>query len=542
MQTVSTAYTNAINALRRSAIAKVELYSGDTLVNTFDGNTISNIEVERAGEESKFFGFPVSHQATIKLVDGKRELEITQAHSFKIYAGVKLSGGTEELKPFPRMYVKEVTRDENNNELTIKVVDILDRTTQHTVSELSIAAPYTVKDYAEAASRFLSGAAPIFADETISGLALAYPEGANFEGTETLRDALTAAAEVTQTIYYVGGDDVIHFRRLDRIGAPDKVITKDIYISLKSSENRTLQAIASITELGDNLEVSTGLEGETQYVRNNPFWELRGDLDTVLNTALAEIAGISINQVECEWRGDPALEIGDKISYVTKDNQIQTTFLLSDTLTYNGGLSQKTVWNYTNGEQVSANPTGLGEVIKHTYAKVDKANKNIEIVAGEASDNKQEIAALKINTENISASVTKVQEANTDAIASLNGEINNLTKKVEATISAEDVQLQIKSELANGVDKVTTSTGFTFDENGLTVSKTGSEMTTNIDEDGMSVYRDNEEVLTADNSGVTAYNLKAKTYLIVGENSRFEDFESTDGEQRTGCFWIGGNN
>ena len=158
MHTVTTAYTNAINALRRSAIAKVELYSGNTLVNTFDGNTISNIEISRAGEESKFFGFPVSHQATIKLVDGKRELEITQAHSFKIYEGVKLSDGTEELKPFPRMYVKEVTRDENNNELTIKVVDILDTATQHTVSELSIAAPYTVKDYAEAAAFFLDGA------------------------------------------------------------------------------------------------------------------------------------------------------------------------------------------------------------------------------------------------------------------------------------------------------------------------------------------------------------------------------------------------
>ena len=65
-------------------------------------------------------------------------------------------------------------------------------------------------------------------------------------------------------------------------------------------------------------------------------------------------------------------------------------------------------------------------------------------------------------------------------------------------------------------------------------------MTTNINEDGMSVYRNNTEVLTADNAGVIAYNLKAKTYLIVGEHSRFEDYTSTTGEARTGCFWIGG--
>jgi hypothetical protein len=54
----------------------------------------------------------------------------------------------------------------------------------------------------------------------------------------------------------------------------------------------------------------------------------------------------------------------------------------------------------------------------------------------------------------------------------------------------------------------------------------------------MTVYRDNEEMLKANNEGVIAYNLHAKTYLIVGESSRFEDYEK-DGEIRTGCFWIG---
>ncbi|MBQ0099683.1 MAG: hypothetical protein KBS91_03965 [Firmicutes bacterium] len=89
--------------------------------------------------------------------------------------------------------------------------------------------------------------------------------------------------------------------------------------------------------------------------------------------------------------------------------------------------------------------------------------------------------------------------------------------------------------MANGVDKVVTSTGFRFDADGLTISKTGVEMTTNIDEDGMTVYKGNSAVLTADNTGVTAKNLRAN-YIIIGKNSRFEDY----GNDRTGCFWIGG--
>ena len=102
-------------------------------------------------------------------------------------------------------------------------------------------------------------------------------------------------------------------------------------------------------------------------------------------------------------------------------------------------------------------------------------------------------------------------------------------------MTSEQIAIAISTELAKGVDKVTTSTGFTFNNEGLTISKSDSEMSTNIDEDGMSIFKGSEEVLTADNTGVNAKNLHATTYLIIGKNSRFEDYNSN----RTGCFWIG---
>ena len=55
----------------------------------------------------------------------------------------------------------------------------------------------------------------------------------------------------------------------------------------------------------------------------------------------------------------------------------------------------------------------------------------------------------------------------------------------------------------------------------------------------MVVNRDGNAVLTANNEGVQAVNLHATTYLIIGQYSRFEDYDK-DGEPRTGCFWIGG--
>lgn len=125
-----------------------------------------------------------------------------------------------------------------------------------------------------------------------------------------------------------------------------------------------------------------------------------------------------------------------------------------------------------------------------------------------------------------------------DDLGNLNDDIIEINKSLETKMSSEEVSIAIQSELSNGVDRVTTSTGFKFNEDGLTIAKTGREMTTTIDEDGMTIKKNDEERLVANNEGVVAYDLHAKTYLIVGSNSRFEDYEK-DGKKQTGCFWIG---
>ena len=93
----------------------------------------------------------------------------------------------------------------------------------------------------------------------------------------------------------------------------------------------------------------------------------------------------------------------------------------------------------------------------------------------------------------------------------------------------------MSTNMAKRAKTLTTSTARTFDDKGLTVSKSDSEISTNIDEDGMSIYKNNEELLTPATTGVTQINATIKQYLIVGSNSRFEDY----GSDRTGCFFIG---
>lgn len=94
---------------------------------------------------------------------------------------------------------------------------------------------------------------------------------------------------------------------------------------------------------------------------------------------------------------------------------------------------------------------------------------------------------------------------------------------------------KLKEDMAAGVTEVSNAVG-TFNSDGLRISRTGSEMSTQITDNGMTVSRNEQQVLVANAQGVDAENLHATTYLIVGKYSRFEDY----GDNRTGCFWIGG--
>ena len=517
-----------ITAPVRQINARVEFYTGSTLFNTFtSADRLIEFDIERVGDSSKFIGYGICQRLNVKLIDANRELNISTAHSIDVYCGANMT----YLKPFPRFYVSEVHRDENTNALSITAYDAIYAATNHRTEEIELSS-YTIGQYAAAIATILG------VECSYSGAAFntQYATGANFDGTETLRDALNAIAEATQTIYYINENNVLVFKALTISGAAVFTIDKELYFKLDSSTNRRLTAICHATELGDNVVASLEESGTTQYIRDNPLWELREDIATLVDNALSAVGGLTINQFDCSWRGNFLLQIGDKINLITKDGNTVSSYLLDDTITYDGTLSQRTKWSYSdNSTETAANPTSIGDAIKQTYARVDKANHQIELVASLAEANSESISSLIIDSDKINAMVSSMSNNTQEALDAIHDDISTLTQQTSMAMTPTDVQIAIQTEMANGVDKVITKTGFTFNEDGLTVSKNDSEMSTIITEDGMKVYKDDEAVLTANNVGVEARNLHANTYLIVGDNSRFENF----GKSRTGCFWIG---
>ena len=538
----NSAALSQLNSDVRHITARAYVYEGTSSKYTFKAtDNLQSFTVERVGQ-GKFFGYGICQKINIKVRDVSRQFSVTTANQINLIWDVLVDGKNTSLFAYPRFKVSEVHRDENTNALSITAYDALYDATKHNVSELTLADSYTIKEFITSCATLLGlkGYSIRGVGENETCFDTSYAAGANFEGTETIRDALDAVAEVTQTIYFITSENKICFRRLSLNGDAHFTIDKETYYTLSSKTNKRLGTIVSATELGDNLSVSTTESGSTQFIRDNPFWDNREDRATLLDNALAAVGGLTLNQFECNWHGNYLLEIGDKIALITKDGSQAISYVLDDTIEYNGGISEKTKWSYEDNENendINSAPSNLGDSIKQTYAKVDKVNKEVEIVASQADENTDAISALRINVNSINATVQNQQQQINESVDSLNSDIDSLTTEIaSARLESQQAILEFKQEIEqDGIDKVTTSTGFTFNEEGMTVEKSGREMKTTITEDGMTVYRSGESVLQANNEGVKAKNLHANTYLIIGNNSRFEDYKY----DRTGCFWIG---
>ena len=693
--------------------AKVELYDGYTLVATctcgdsgelFPGSrSLSSFTIDREGELGKFFGFGVCHKLDMTLIDLEKQLRIFEGYTAKVCLG----DGSIWDCPYPKMELTNVKVDKKTGDITVTAYDPLNRASELTYNDLGITVPYTLKGLAEACGAAL-GLSVVGIGSTAFNTS--YAKGGNYNGDETLRSVLNHIAEVTQTIYFINHEDKLEFKQLNATKVADYY--RQDYYEFEVETVKRLTSICHATELGENLEVTTAElwgdteKGVTQFIRDNPLWELREDLPTLMNQALSRVGGDELQQYELDWSGDYRLEIGDYIA-IHFDDDVTYVFILNDKITYGGTMDEESSWEWVDNEgETFANPINLGEKLNQTFARVDKIEKNITLYVGEVveealqgkvdevidesltgivtdvdnlkaqqqtttqnitqlqlttnsittdvgtlkhsntvitnqmdevvaeqteiknnissleqRDNEivasvqelestkttktyvdeqieqvksdsngytdvkieetttlinnkvaqiqvttdgitqrveneekktveieSDIAELNTTTSAIESSVSELQLTDSSIAASVeslrentktsldgvNNELSSISKRVETAMTAEQVEIKISETLANGVDSVTTTTGFTFNDEGLHISKSTSEMESLLDETGLTVSRRGTTMLQATSDGVDARNLTAQEYLRI-ENIRFEKY----GRNRMGCFWIG---
>lgn len=533
-------HLNMINSPVRSFQGKVECYdSTDALVATYTHlDDLKSFQVERVGE-GKFFGYGYVQKVNIKLLDAKREKSFTTSNKFKLSIGVQ----DNYVSTFPMFKITETNRDEKTNTLSITAYDALKGAAEHKFDDVTIEVEgnrFTLETVAIACATHMGLPAVRFIVPEGHTLAqtIYTEELLNLSGEETLRNVFDWIAEVTGSIYYLDATGTLIFRVLDKDGEAGYVISKERYAELKSKDNRRLGRITKATTLGDNIHVELAVSGTNQIIMNNPFFELRLDTHEMLDKLAPHLLGLTVNQFECDWRGNYLLEIGDKIALECKDGSYAYSYLLEDKFLFNGGVEQETEWKWdtTQNEDEHSAPTTIGEALNQTTAKVDKVEKEITLVVKDMEEYPHRMSEIEQTSSQIKETVKEISAE----MDEMSDSIIEIQQQVVHSVTSEQVQIQIEKTIQDledmEVTEVTTKTGFTFNADGLSIEKSGSEMGTFVTEDGMRITRNKEEVLSVSNEGVYAEDLHATTYLIIGLNSRFEDY---DNNTRTGCFWVG---
>ena len=533
MVSISNELKTAFASDSRRLKGKVELFNNSTSTLITSQDKLKSIQVSRYSNE-KVFGFALCQKATIEIIDENHDIEVAEGQKVKISIGAKTASGVDYVG-YCDFFIDRYSRDEVSHLLKIEAFDRIQELSRLRTSLFNFSFPMALEEIISMIQDSIN--IEIIYDNNLPNLKTIFEkEQVNIEGTESVRSFIEAICELTGTICYINQSNQLVLKKIagDTV---NETINRDRIFDFSQSEGNTITGLISATELGNNLSVGS-TDGYQYIIRENPF--LTNDQDlciACLNNLLTSINGFVFNPYELKWRGSPDLEAGDRVKIQKKDGTYLETLYLGEELTYNGGLISNANWAYIQEEEPS-NPSNLGDILKQTYARVDKVNKQIDIVVAGKDEIEDKIAKLQLTTDGISATVSSNKTETDERFNSVNDNLNALAKSVSATMTQDQINILIQQQLANNVDSVTTATGFTFNADGLTIEKSGNEMKTQIDEDGMTIFKDNQEVLTVNNTGVDAYNLKATTYLIIGNETRFEKFNHKTRGTGVGCFWL----
>lgn len=327
---------------------------------------------------------------------------------------------------------------------------------------------------------------------------------------------------------------------------------KFVYVSLAGKENKTQLNKYIACEYKDfKTEYITSLQirqeandigiivgsGSNRYVVEDNFLVYDKEIDDLTEIADAlfkKIKGVQYRPFKGVAQGNPCIEVGDAIVFYTKNMEVES-YVFERTL--KGIQSLRDTFEAKGNIKYEENPNSTHRDIIKLKGKTNALERTIEETKSTLTDVENNLQSqITQNATEISATVSSLQKEVSANTENTSEAIKELQKEVSAKMTDEEVSIEIKKAISDGVNKVETSTGYVLDEKGLKIEKTDSEMSTQITEDGMTVYKNGSDVLKANHKGVDAVNLHATTYLIVGANSRFEDYEYG----RTGCFWIGG--
>lgn len=473
MKNASAAFMSAMASPSRMIRGKVVVVDGGLTSEYGYANKLQSIEQEVSAVKGKMFGAVVSYKSTIKLIDVKNVVQIN--------VGAKASpqiGLVDELLPMTPVYISSNTFDEVKGIRTLVGEDAIGFTDKYIWDDIKgdLGDTFIIQDvFAAIASKI--GTEFMITGELPNINAVYTKATFNVNGDETLRQILTAAAEATGAMVFINGNGKMEIKMLSN--TIDLAIDKNTQFNLSTEPSSSLSGIISINELNDMISVGNN-SSYVSVISVNPFIDPTDDSSQgKLQNLFVKCQGNTFYPYKLKWRGNPALEIGDKIRLTLRDGSTIDTWYLGEKIKYTGGMSAESSWEADESEKPEVGSQTIADTTRRTMAKVDKANQKITLLTEASGEQGQKISQLEVSLDGIRTEVSEVS-------STANGAMTKATTVEQTVDGISSTVTQIQSDLTAAEGKIATNTSSITqlsNEIDLKVSKTdftGEEIVSKI--------------------------------------------------------------
>ena len=358
------------------------------------------------------------------------------------------------------------------------------------------------------------------------------------------RNYLEFIGEINASYMYISGDNTLimkpikqevqHTILFDEVG--------DYTIGHKHTISRVVwDDTNNKWEFGDTT-------GETYYINISNVYVIS---ESIVEQIYNAIVGFEYYNAVIEDCPLDNIKVGELIELGNDNGSYPIIAQFPNALTYSGGywLGGIEIETYSE-EQQETKVIDNERIIRNLQTIVDRNNNEIIQIVTETTELGNRVSKNETDINNNQQEIIgKLDELATEE------QLIELETSMQTRLDANQLEISnIKTTINDeGVKKVVTTSG-TFDENGLTMEKTGAKTKTVLDESGVDVIdtqgtredllfagyvdeerAENNEEFTQYKGQTIVYskNMIVKNYLTIGTHSRLEDFE--DG---TGVFYL----